>query len=244
MGHQRPQAVHHQRLRREALRRLCDDQPGAGITRARRAFLVPRDTPGLTVARCNETMGGRFMNNGEIVFEDCAVPTDHVPRAGRRDDQGGRLFPPGQDHRRPRRISASVSPPSSARRSTFRITCRAAASSSSTRPSRCGSRTWRRGRGGALAARTRPRGGRDRRRRCRCTVQHGEDVCVRGNPEGLPARNGAARRQRRHARFRRREVASRCGTLSAPDATVDISRFKIVKAMFPQTAGKYAGPEN
>jgi alkylation response protein AidB-like acyl-CoA dehydrogenase len=27
------------------------------------------------------------------------------------------------------------------------------------------------------------------------------------------------------------------------DATVDISRFKIVKALFPQTAGKYAGPE-
>src|SRR6476660_2641201 len=27
------------------------------------------------------------------------------------------------------------------------------------------------------------------------------------------------------------------------DATVDISKFKIVKAMFPATAGKYAGPE-
>ena len=28
------------------------------------------------------------------------------------------------------------------------------------------------------------------------------------------------------------------------DATVDISRFKIVKAMFPRTAGIYAGPES
>ena len=27
------------------------------------------------------------------------------------------------------------------------------------------------------------------------------------------------------------------------DATVDISKFKIVKCMFPHTAGKYAGPE-
>jgi hypothetical protein len=27
------------------------------------------------------------------------------------------------------------------------------------------------------------------------------------------------------------------------DGTVDISKFKIVKAMFPHTAGKYAGPE-
>jgi len=27
------------------------------------------------------------------------------------------------------------------------------------------------------------------------------------------------------------------------DATVDVSRLKIVKSMFPHTAGKYAGPE-
>ena len=27
------------------------------------------------------------------------------------------------------------------------------------------------------------------------------------------------------------------------DATVDISKFKIVKTMFPDSAGKYAGPE-
>ncbi|MCY1313850.1 hypothetical protein D9M70_644180 [compost metagenome] len=28
------------------------------------------------------------------------------------------------------------------------------------------------------------------------------------------------------------------------DATVDVSRMKIIKTMFPATAGKYAGPEN
>src|SRR5262249_33622884 len=27
------------------------------------------------------------------------------------------------------------------------------------------------------------------------------------------------------------------------DATVDISKFKIIKNLFPETAGKYAGPE-
>jgi len=27
------------------------------------------------------------------------------------------------------------------------------------------------------------------------------------------------------------------------DGTVDVSRFKIVKSMFPRTAGAYAGPE-
>ena len=52
-------------------------KPGAGMTKGTSCFLVPRDTPGFSVARCNETLGGRFMNNGEIVFEDCAVPKDH-----------------------------------------------------------------------------------------------------------------------------------------------------------------------
>ena len=28
------------------------------------------------------------------------------------------------------------------------------------------------------------------------------------------------------------------------DASVDVSRMKIIKNMFPATAGKYAGPEN
>jgi alkylation response protein AidB-like acyl-CoA dehydrogenase len=28
------------------------------------------------------------------------------------------------------------------------------------------------------------------------------------------------------------------------DGTTDISKFKIVKALFPETAGLYAGPEN
>lgn len=27
------------------------------------------------------------------------------------------------------------------------------------------------------------------------------------------------------------------------DATVDISRFKVIKAMFPETAGTYADPQ-
>jgi alkylation response protein AidB-like acyl-CoA dehydrogenase len=49
-----------------------------GMLQGTSSFLVPRDTPGLTVARCNETMGCRFMNNGELVFEDMYVPDDHL----------------------------------------------------------------------------------------------------------------------------------------------------------------------
>ena len=41
-------------------------------------ILVPRDTPGVTVTRCNETLGLRYMNNGELVFEDVRVPKEYM----------------------------------------------------------------------------------------------------------------------------------------------------------------------
>ena len=52
--------------------------PGAGLTKGTSCFLVPRETKGFSVARCNETLGGRFMNNGERVFEDMAVPEEYL----------------------------------------------------------------------------------------------------------------------------------------------------------------------
>jgi alkylation response protein AidB-like acyl-CoA dehydrogenase len=55
----------------------ANTRPGVGMLEGTSSFLVPRDTPGLIVARCNETLGGRYINNGEVVFEDCAVPKDH-----------------------------------------------------------------------------------------------------------------------------------------------------------------------
>jgi len=52
-----------------------------------------------------------------------------------------------------------------------------------------------------------------------------------------------ARRQRHDAGVRRREALPRRRDLLHMDATVDISKFKIVKGLYPATAGKYAGPE-
>ena len=49
-----------------------------GMLQGTSSFLVPRQTEGLTVARCNETLGCRYMNNGELVFEDMFVPDDHL----------------------------------------------------------------------------------------------------------------------------------------------------------------------
>ena len=70
-----------------------DDVP---MSQGTSSFLVARDTPGLEVTRCNETMGGRFMNNGEITFDDCRVPAENLLV---RDDalaQAGIYFRPGK----------------------------------------------------------------------------------------------------------------------------------------------------
>jgi alkylation response protein AidB-like acyl-CoA dehydrogenase len=56
----------------------CNTNPEVGLLQGTSSFLVPRDTPGLTIVRCNETLGCRYMNNGEMVFEDMRLPADHL----------------------------------------------------------------------------------------------------------------------------------------------------------------------
>lgn len=67
-----------------------------GMLQGTSSFLVPRETPGLEVTRCNETIGGRFMNNGEIVFDDCRVPVDHILAHGDALSKAGVYFKPGK----------------------------------------------------------------------------------------------------------------------------------------------------
>ena len=96
VGDQRPQAVHQQRLRCALYVVYANTKPGRHA-KGTSSFLVPRETPGFSVPRCNETLGGRFMNNGEMVFEDCACRrTTAWWRTARRARR--RLFPSRQDH--------------------------------------------------------------------------------------------------------------------------------------------------
>src|ERR671922_2514605 len=74
----------------------ANTNPKAGMLQGTSSFLVPRDTPGLTVARCNETMGCRFMNNGELVFEDMRLPEDHLLAENDALGKAGVYFRPGK----------------------------------------------------------------------------------------------------------------------------------------------------
>src|SRR5881628_137873 len=74
----------------------ANTNPKVGMLQGTSSFLVPRDTRGLTIARCNETLGCRFMNNGELVFEDMRVPADHLLVENDALGQAGIYFRPGK----------------------------------------------------------------------------------------------------------------------------------------------------
>jgi alkylation response protein AidB-like acyl-CoA dehydrogenase len=67
-----------------------------GMLQGTSSFLVPRETKGFSVARCNETLGCRFMNNGEMVFEDMFVPDDHLLVQDSAMGSAGVYFRPGK----------------------------------------------------------------------------------------------------------------------------------------------------
>ncbi len=74
----------------------ANTNPSVGMLEGTSSFVVPRDTPGLEVTRCNETIGGRYMNNGEIVFDDCRVPEDHLLAQDDALRSAGVYFRPGK----------------------------------------------------------------------------------------------------------------------------------------------------
>ena len=74
----------------------ANSNPEVGMLQGTSSFLVPRETQGLTVARCNETLGCRFMNNGELVFEDMYLPADHLLAENVALSQASTYFRPGK----------------------------------------------------------------------------------------------------------------------------------------------------
>ena len=74
----------------------ANTNPKVGMLQGTSSFLVPRETKGFSVARCNETLGCRFMNNGEMVFEDMFVPDDHLLVQDSAMGSAGVYFRPGK----------------------------------------------------------------------------------------------------------------------------------------------------
>ena len=222
----------------------ANTSPGSGMLEGTSSFLVPRETPGLEVVRCNETIGCRFMNNGEIYFSDCFVPEDHLLCEGEALSKAAIYFRPGKIIQAAKNLGVGVAAfektsafvQSYERGGKLLIKHQSVASRLADMATRITSvRTLLNQ--AALAVDTRSS---DADALCNMAKVFAsqEILKVCENALELHGGMGAMLDVGIEKLFRDASIFLHM------DATVDISHFKIVKAMFPETAGKYAGPEN
>ncbi len=215
----------------------------AGMLEGTSSFLVPRDTPGLEVTRCNETVGGRYMNNGEIVFDDCRVPQDHLLAHADALGKAGVYFRPGKIIQAAKNLGIGIA--------AFEDTA---------------AFVQQRVQGGRLLIKHQAVAVR---LATMATKLEAVSALLRHAAVAVDANVPEATRLCDMVKvFASQEILMVCqhavelhGGYGAMlevgvekyfrdaavylhmDATVDVSNFKIVKAMFPATAGAYAGPE-
>ncbi|HZP78438.1 MAG TPA: acyl-CoA dehydrogenase family protein [Pseudolabrys sp.] len=221
----------------------ANSNPKVGMLQGTSSFLVPRGTKGLTVARCNETLGCRFMNNGELVFEDMWVPDDHLLVENDALGKAGVYFRPGKIIQAAKNLGVGVR--------CFEVAA---------------DYVQNYVQGGRIlikhqAVALRLADMATRIEAVRALLARASHAVDDNDPEVDTLCNMA----KVYASEEILKVAQHCLELHGGngvmldfgveklfrdaaiflhmDATVDISKMKIVKSMFPQTAGKYAGPE-
>ena len=221
----------------------ANTNPKVGMMQGTSSFLVPRDTRGLTIARCNETIGCRFMNNGELVFEDMRVSNDHLLVEGDALGKAGIYFRPGKIIQAAKNLGVGMA--AYERTADYvqhyvqggRILIKHQAVAL-----RLADMATRLSAVRALvreAARAVDESAPDADTLCNMAkVFASEEIMkVASHAMELHGGNGAM------LDFGVEKLFRDASIFLHMDATADISRFKIVKSMFPQTAGAYAGPE-
>lgn len=219
----------------------ANTDPEVGMLQGTSSFLVPRDTPGLVVTRCNETIGCRFMNNGEIAFEDCAVPEDHLLVENDALGQAGIYFRPGKIIQASKNLGVGVA--ALERTAEFvqtyvqggRVLIEHQAVAQRIADMGVRLEAVR-----ALidrAAAAVDRGGDDADKLCNMAKVFASEEILKVCQHAMELHGGAGAMLDVGIEKLFRDAA----IFLHMDATTDISRFKIVKAMYPDTAGTYAG---
>ncbi len=221
----------------------ANTNPKVGMLQGTSSFLVPRDTPGLTVARCNETLGCRYMNNGELVFEDMRVPDDHLLAEGDALGQAGIYFRPGKIIQASKNLGVGVR--------AFEV------ASEYVQNYVQGGRILLKHQAVALriadmatrvaavrallesAARSVDENSADAEVLCNMVKLFASEEIMKVAQHAVELHGGNGMM----LDFGVEKLFRDAAIFLHMDATTDISRLKIVKSMFPQTAGKYAGPE-
>lgn len=213
-----------------------------GMLQGTSSFLVPRETKGFSVARCNETLGCRYMNNGEVVFEDMFVPDDHLLVQDSALGSAGIYFRPGKIIQAAKNLGVGIR--------AFEVTADYAQNYVQ------GGRILIKHQAVALRLAdmaTRIEAVRALLDRAAQAVDDedaaAETLCnmvklfaseeimkVAQHAIELHGGNGMM------LDFGVEKLLRDAAIFLHMDATVDISKMKIVKTMFPHTAGKYAGP--
>src|SRR5215471_18517966 len=221
----------------------ANTNPKVGMLQGTSSFLVPRGTPGLTIARCNETLGCRFMNNGELVFEDCRVPEDHLLVEGDALGKAGVYFRPGKIIQASKNLGVGVR--------AFEL------ASDYVQNYVQGGRILLKHQAVALriadmatrieavrallarAARAVDENAADADTLCNMVKLFASEEILKVAQHAVELHGGNGVM----LDFGVEKILRDAAIFLHMDATTDISRLKIVKSMFPHTAGKYAGPE-
>jgi acyl-CoA dehydrogenase len=221
----------------------ANTNPKVGLLQGTSSFLVPRETPGLTVARCNETMGCRFMNNGELVFEDMFVPDDHLLVENDALGKAGVYFRPGKIIQASKNLGVGVHAFEAAAEyvqnyvqgGRILIKHQAVAlriADMATRIEAVRALLER-------AAQAVDDDAPDADTLCNMVKLFASEEILKVAQHCLELHGGNGVM----LDFGVEKIFRDAAIFLHMDATVDISKMKIVKSMFPDTAGKYAGPE-
>ena len=218
-------------------------KPGAGMTKGTSCFLVPRDTPGLSVAKCNETLGGRYMNNGEIVLEDCAVPKDHLLVQDVALARAGIYFRPGKIIQGSKNLGVAVRAFEETAKyvqeyvqgGRVLIKHQATALRLADMATKiCAVRGLLKEAASAVDARA-----ADAEVLCNMVKLFASETVLEVCKHAMELHGGNGTM----LEFGIEKLYRDASMYLHMDGTVDITKFKIVKSLFPGTAGKYAGPE-
>ena len=222
----------------------ANTNPGVGMLQGTSSFLVPRDTPGLAIERCNETMGGRFMNNGEMAFEDMAVPRDHLLVEGSALSKAGVYFRPGKIIQASKNLGIGMAAFEKTAQYVQNyvqggrilikhqaVACRLADMATKLAAVRAILRE-------ASAAVDANAPDADALCNMAKLFASEEVFKVAQHAMELHGGNGVM------LDFGIEKLLRDAAIFLHMDGTTDVSKFKIVKALFPDTAGAYAGPEN
>jgi alkylation response protein AidB-like acyl-CoA dehydrogenase len=221
----------------------ANTNPNVGMLQGTSSFLVPRGTPGLSVQRCNETMGGRFMNNGEIVFEQMAVPKDHLLVENVALSKAGVYFRPGKIIQAAKNLGVGVA--AFERTAEYvqnyvqggrilikhqAVACRLADMATKL----TAVRALLREASAAVDA-----GAPDADALCNMAKLFASEEIFKVAQHAMELHGGNGVM----LDFGVEKLLRDAAIFLHMDGTTDVSKLKIVKAMFPRTAGAYAGPE-